>query len=210
MGRAVLRGISTALLVTVLTLLAGILWSSTGLGVVSISQLVDIGLVVSCFTGGYRTGKETRQWISGTLVGAGFVTIGSLLLALFTPVRGIGFLQVLLIGALLSSVAGAFGAGSLNRKVSYSSGTRSDPAYTSDTWLKTNKWQAQGEDEWARVYDKQMFNPDGEDGKIEGDYLKLGAFEGTSFSKGNEEAKEYSGQSSSPWWEEDFKSMHNA
>ncbi|MDD2233841.1 MAG: TIGR04086 family membrane protein [Desulfitobacteriaceae bacterium] len=109
MGRAVLQGICTALLVTVLTLIAGIIWTSSGIGIVSISRIVDIGLLASCLMGGFRTGRQTNLWFTGTLVGIGYVIIGSMLLALFTPLRGTGFLQVLLTGALLGSVAGAFG-----------------------------------------------------------------------------------------------------
>ncbi len=222
MGRAVLRGISTALLITVLTLVAGILWSSTGLGVVSISQLVDVGLLASCLIGGYRTGRETSHWVFGTLVGAGFVTIGTLLLALFTPVRGIGFLQVLLIGTLISSVAGAFGMGSLNRKVSHSSGPRRTPAYS--PWSKTDDWQTVSEDQWTIVnaepeqgsnnliINEQKLNSDREDVGLKGAYLRLSPFEGSSFLENNEEMKRYAGQSqsSSPWWEEDHKTIHNA
>ncbi|MFZ3101365.1 MAG: hypothetical protein WA131_05490 [Desulfitobacteriaceae bacterium] len=220
MGKAILRGVSTALLITILTLVVGILWSSTGLGVVNVSQLVDIGLVASCLIGGYRTGKETSNWIFGTLVGAGFVAIGSLLLALFTPVRGMGFLQVLLIGALLSSVAGAFGAGSLNRKVSYNSGTRRPPAYH-PAWSKADDWQTVGENQWTKVDDQaphiintsivneQKFNLAREDNGFEGAYLRVDSFEGSAFLEGDEDGKRSLSLTSAPWWEEEVNTMHN-
>lgn len=108
MGSYVLRGITTALLVTVLTLLAGIVWSSMGLGGLSISKLLDIGLLASCLIGGYRTAKESKVWFMGGVAGAGYVTVGTLLLALFLPIRGLGFVQVLAEGALIGLVAGAF------------------------------------------------------------------------------------------------------
>lgn len=111
MGSYVLRGITTALLVTVLTLFAGIIWSTMGLGGLSISQLVDIGLLVSCLVGGYRTAKESKEWFMGGLTGAGYVIVGTLLLALFLPIQGMGFIQVLVEGTLIGLVAGAFGAG---------------------------------------------------------------------------------------------------
>jgi len=110
-GSYVLRGITTALLVTVLTLFAGILWSAMGLGGLSISQLLDIGLLASCLVGGYRTAKESKEWFLGGLAGAGYVIVGTLLLALFLPIRGMGFIQVLIEGTLIGLVAGAFGAG---------------------------------------------------------------------------------------------------
>ncbi|MCO1601030.1 hypothetical protein [Desulfosporosinus nitroreducens] len=111
MGSYVLRGITTALLVTVLTLFAGIVWSSMGLGGLSISKLLDIGLLASCLVGGYRTAKESKLWFMGGVAGAGYVTVGTLLLALFLPIRGLGFIQILAEGALIGLVAGAFGAG---------------------------------------------------------------------------------------------------
>lgn len=111
MGSSILRGITTALLVTVLTLFAGIVWSIMDLGGLSISRLLDIGLFASCLVGGYRTAKESGEWLLGGIVGAGYVTVGTLLLALFLPVRGWGFIQVLAEGAIIGLVAGAVGAG---------------------------------------------------------------------------------------------------
>lgn len=111
MGPLILRGITTALLVTVLTLFAGIIWGITGLGGLSISRLLDIGLLASCLVGGYRTAKESGEWLLGGIVGVGYVTVGTLLLALFLPIRGWGFIQVLAEGAIIGLVAGAVGAG---------------------------------------------------------------------------------------------------
>ncbi|GAB6155657.1 TIGR04086 family membrane protein [Desulfosporosinus burensis] len=111
MGLFILRGITTALLVTVLTLFAGVIWGAIGLGGLSTSRLLDIGLLASCLVGGYRTAKESGVWLMGGVTGAGYVTVGTLLLALFLPIQGWGFIQVLVEGALIGLVAGAFGAG---------------------------------------------------------------------------------------------------
>lgn len=111
MGTYLLRGITTALLVTVLTLFAGIVWGAMGLGGLSTSRLLDIGLLASCLVGGYRTAKESSQWWMGGAIGAGFVIVGTLLLALFLPVRGWGFIQVLAEGVIIGLVAGAIGVG---------------------------------------------------------------------------------------------------
>jgi len=132
MGSFILRGITTALLVTVLTLFAGIVWSVMNLGVLSISKLLDIGLLASCLVGGYRTAKESGEWLLGGIVGAGYVTVGTLLLALFLPIRGWGYIQVLVEGAIIGLVAGAVGAGGAKgKKVSAWSGNRSQftPSY---------------------------------------------------------------------------------
>ncbi len=130
MGSYVLRGITTALLVTVLTLFGGILLGTMGLGVLSVSQLLDIGLLASCIIGGYRTAKESKSWLMGGVAGAGYVIVGTLLLALFLPIRGLGFIQVLLEGTFLGLVAGAFGAGKKDAVSSAWSGTRNQYHYT--------------------------------------------------------------------------------
>lgn len=111
MGTYLLRGITAALLVTVLTLLAGIAWGTLGLGGLSTSLLLDIGLMASCLVGGYRTAKESGRWWLGGVTGAGYVTVGTLLLALFLPIRGWGFAQVLAEGAIIGLVVGAIGVG---------------------------------------------------------------------------------------------------
>ncbi len=111
MGSVILRGITTAMLVTVLTLFAGIVWGVMGFGGLSISRLLDIGLLASCLVGGFRTAKESGEWLLGGIVGVGYVIVGTLLLALFLPIRGWGFIQILGEGAIIGLVAGAVGAG---------------------------------------------------------------------------------------------------
>ncbi|HZK55985.1 MAG TPA: TIGR04086 family membrane protein [Desulfosporosinus sp.] len=111
MGSSILKGITTALLVTVLTLFAGIVWVVMHLGGLTISQLLDIGLLASCLIGGYRAAKDSGEWLLGGIVGAGYVTLGTLLLTFFLPVHAWGFIQVLIEGAVIGSLAGAVGAG---------------------------------------------------------------------------------------------------
>lgn len=111
MGSYVLRGVTTALLTTVVTLLAGVLWTFIGFEWMGVSRVLDIGLVISCFLGGYRTAKESNVWFMGGVTAAGYVIVGTLLLALFLPIRGFGFLQVLIEGVFLGLIAGAVGSG---------------------------------------------------------------------------------------------------
>ena len=129
-GSYVLRGITTALLVTVLTLFAGVIWSSMGFGGLSISKLLDIGLLASCLIGGYRTANESKVWFMGGVTGAGYVTVGTLLLALFLPIQGLGFIQVLAEGALIGLVAGAFGAGNKGKVSSAWNSRRNETHFT--------------------------------------------------------------------------------
>jgi hypothetical protein len=107
----ILRGITIALLVTVLTLLTGIALSVLNLGSQSIIGLLDFGLLVSCLISGYWTAKASGKWWLGGIVGIGYVIVGTLLLALFLPIRGWGFIQVLAEGAAIGLVAGAVAAG---------------------------------------------------------------------------------------------------
>ena len=118
MGTYLLRGITTALLVTVLTLFVGIAVGTMGLGVLSASWLLAIGLLASCLVGGYRTAKDSGEWWMGGATGAGYVTVGTLLLALFLPIRGWGFIQILAEGVIIGLVAGAIGAGGVKGVVS--------------------------------------------------------------------------------------------
>lgn len=148
MGSFILRGITTALLVTVLTLFGGIIWDTMGLGGLSVSKLLDIGLLASCLVGGYRTAKESGVWFMGGVTGAGYVIVGTLLLALFLPIRGWGFVQILGEGALIGLVAGAFGAGTKGTV------TRAGAARTSQSFFRpsyvgydTNDY-ASGEFDW--------------------------------------------------------------
>ncbi len=117
MGSYVLKGITTALLVTVLTLFAGVVWGAMGFGGLNVSRLLDVGLLASCLIGGYRTAKESGVWLLGGATGAGYVTVGTLLLALFLPIRGVGFVQILAEGVIIGLVAGAVGAGGTKRGV---------------------------------------------------------------------------------------------
>lgn len=92
MGNTILRGVSSALLVTVITLLAGIFWSSMGYGGLDPSSLVDIGLVASCVTAGYRSGKESGIWLWGGVAALGYVSLSIILAALFYPLaHGVRF-----------------------------------------------------------------------------------------------------------------------
>lgn len=96
-----------------------------GFQVIGVSGLVDIGLAVSCLSGGYRAGKESGLWFLGGIAGAGYVGAGVILLALFAPVRTLGVMQVLVEGVILGAVAGAFGSSSKqNRSGGFAWGNR--------------------------------------------------------------------------------------
>lgn len=116
MGTAILRGISAALLATLLTLLAGMLWVGLGFGGVNTSTLVDIGLIVSSVVAGYKAAREGGLWLLGGLAGAGYVGVAILLLALFYPISYWGAIQILGEGSLIGVVAGALGAGGFSER----------------------------------------------------------------------------------------------
>ncbi|MEA4902356.1 TIGR04086 family membrane protein [Desulfitobacterium sp.] len=116
MGNIILRGISSALVVTVITLLAGMLWSTMGYGGLNPSSLVDIGLAASCLVAGYRSGKEGGVWIWGGASALGYVGLAILLATLFLPISGWGAAQILAEGGLMGVLAGAVGAGKASGK----------------------------------------------------------------------------------------------
>ena len=173
MGSFILRGITTALLVTVLTLFGGIIWDTMGLGGLSVSKLLDIGLLASCLVGGYRTAKESGVWFMGGVTGAGYVIVGTLLLALFLPIRGWGFVQVLGEGALIGLVAGAFGAGTKGAVARAGTARKSQsffrPSYvgydTNDFASSEFDWDNDSDIEWP--WDREDKNKKPRDENIE-------------------------------------------
>lgn len=112
MGDSILKGISAALVVTVVTLLAGLIWTALEMGGLSAATLVDIGLIASCIAAGYVTGRASGQWLLGGVSGLGYVLLCVVLVALFLELRAWGVIQVLAEGGLLGILSGAFGAGS--------------------------------------------------------------------------------------------------
>lgn len=164
MGIVVLRGISASLLVTVITLLTGMFWNAMGLGGISVSTLVDIGLLLSCLIGGYRTGRESRLWFLGGIAGAGFVGVGALLLALFVPLRADGVLQIMLEGTILGLIAGAVGAG---RSKGYGRPVVSRLGRRANSW-KAEEEEGMGWDEaesgsWGEIAEEEGENDRGLD-----------------------------------------------
>lgn len=143
MGNSILKGMSAALLVTVITLLAGMLWTAMGLGGLTMSTLVDIGLIASCVAAGYQAGKTSGQWILGGVAALGYVILCIILLSLFLNVSSWGGIQVLAEGGLIGILAGAFGAGS-------SAGNR--PA---GSWRSSGRFST-----WGDQYNRDSYRRD--------------------------------------------------
>lgn len=163
MGNIILRGISSALVVTVLTLLAGMLWSTMGYGGLNPSNFVDFGVIVSCAVAGYRSGKESGVWMWGGLAALGYVSLSIILVALFLPIRGWGVLQILAEGGIIGLLTGALGTGgALARRIPRSGWSQGFSSRASlwneerserDQWRKSNygdsftdSWQEKNED----------------------------------------------------------------
>lgn len=162
MGTVVLRGISTALLVTVLTLLAGLLWNAMGFQVIGTANLVDIGLAASCLAGGYRAGKESGLWFLGGVAGAGYVAVGVIILALFAPVRTLGIMQVLAEGVILGAAAGVFGSSATQkRRGGFQQGNRSS------AWSRPSSDYADDRYYANKVTDVILSNEDYDDPGVE-------------------------------------------
>lgn len=149
MGNSILKGISAALFISVITLLAGMVWTALGFGGLTMSTLVDIGLIASCVTAGYRTGRESGQWILGGFAGIGYVILCVTILALFLEVSGWGVIQVLAEGGLIGILAGAFGAGSGHQKSRPAGSWGSARRFSS--WGDSSGWNSYSE----RTYDEK-------------------------------------------------------
>lgn len=141
MGSNILRGVSSALVVTVITLLVGMFWSAMGYGGLNPSTLVDIGLVASCLTAGYRSGRESGVWFWGGIAALGYVGLSILLVALFLPISGWGALQILAVGGVIGILAGAFGAGTgLGKRTQIMGRNRSISSRPSHWGEEDNEW----------------------------------------------------------------------
>lgn len=169
MGNSILRGMSTALLVTVITLFAGMFWTAMGFGGLTMSILVDIGLIASCVTAGYKAGKESGQWILGGVSALGYVILGIMLLSLFTRLSGWGAVQVLGEGGLIGILAGAFGAGGVTGRNRPAGSWRSSGRFSS--WGSSYNRDSYGEgttedwdshvDDWEEQRDRIPWEDEG-------------------------------------------------
>lgn len=156
MGNNILKGISSALFVTVITLLGGILWNTLGYQGVNVTTLVDIGLITSCITAGFRTGKGSRIWFLGGLAALGYVGLCIILAALFLPISGWGAVQILAEGGLIGILAGAFGAGKQGLSIDgigLKRSASSHPlAFSSSSWDDERHWEERYDDRHEEGY----------------------------------------------------------
>lgn len=170
MGDGILKGISAALFVTVITLFAGLLWTATGFEGLSTSTLVDMGLVASCIAAGYQGGKESGQWILGGVSSLSYVLLCVVLMALFLELRAWGVIQVLAEGGLIGILAGAFGAGSGGRRsrgsgwrapryFSWGEGSDSSSAYSSSYSSRGHKDWDEHMDNWDELLNEDRDKP---------------------------------------------------
>ncbi|NLM21709.1 MAG: hypothetical protein GX207_08190 [Peptococcaceae bacterium] len=113
MGTGILKGITTGLLVTVLTLLAVLGSSMAGIDKTIIAYIVDFGLLLSCLAAGYRASSCSGRILPGGLAAGGYAVVGILLLALYFSIDIYGALKIVSEGIGLGLLAGVLGAGVL-------------------------------------------------------------------------------------------------
>lgn len=113
MSTSILKGITTGLLVTVLTLLAVLGTTYAGFSESTISYLVDFGLLLSCLAAGYRASRSSGRILPAALASGGYAVVGVLLLALYFPIDILGALKIISEGTGLGLLAGVLGAGVL-------------------------------------------------------------------------------------------------
>ncbi|NLI91972.1 MAG: hypothetical protein GX434_07105 [Peptococcaceae bacterium] len=114
MGTSILKGITTGLLVTVLTLLAVLGATLAGMDKSIISYIVDFGLLLSCLASGYRASRNSGRILPAGLASGGYAIVGVLLLALYFPINLIGAIKIISEGTGLGLLAGVLGAGILS------------------------------------------------------------------------------------------------
>lgn len=114
MGTSILKGITTGLLVTVLTLLAVLVTTLAGFEKNTIAFLVDFGLLLSCLAAGYRASRNSGRILPAGLASGGYAVVGVLLLALYFPIDTLGAVKIISEGTGLGLLAGVLGAGILS------------------------------------------------------------------------------------------------
>jgi len=114
MGTSILKGITTGLLVTVLTLLTVLGTTLAGIDKGIISYIIDFGLLLSCLAAGYRASSNSGRILPGGLAAGGYAIVGILLLALYFSIDILGSLKIVSEGTGLGFLAGVLGAGVLS------------------------------------------------------------------------------------------------
>lgn len=114
MGTSILKGITTGLLVTVLTLLVVLGTTLAGFEKNIISYFVDFGLLLSCLAAGYRASRNSGRILAAGLASGGYAVVGVLLLALYFPIDTLGAVKIISEGTGLGLLAGVLGAGILS------------------------------------------------------------------------------------------------
>lgn len=163
MGSNILRGVSSALLVTVITLLGGMMWNASGYKGFNVTTLVDVGLIASCITAGYRTGKESKIWFAGGIAALIYVGLCIILAALFLPISGWGAAQILAEGGLIGILAGAFGAGKQGLSIDgmgSRQSTSSHPLSFSSSWDDQGRGEEHYDDRYEKYYSRSKESDD--------------------------------------------------
>lgn len=119
MSTSILKGITTGLLVTVLTLLIVLGATLSGFDKSVISYIVDFGLLLSCLTAGYRASRSSGRILAAGVASGGYALVGVLLLALYFPIELLGAAKIISQGTGLGLLAGVLGAGILSSDPSY-------------------------------------------------------------------------------------------
>jgi len=113
MGTSILKGITTGLLVTVLTLLIVLGTTLAGIEKNIIAYIIDFGLLSSCLAAGFKASSNSRRILPGGLAAGGYAIVGILLLALYFSIDILGAIKIISEGTGLGFLAGVMGAGAL-------------------------------------------------------------------------------------------------
>jgi hypothetical protein len=114
MGTSILKGITTGLLITVLTLVAVLGTTLAGFEENIVAYIVDFGLLLSCLAAGYRASRSSGRILPAALASGGYAVVGVLLLALYFPIDILGAAKIISEGTGLGLLAGILGTGILS------------------------------------------------------------------------------------------------
>ncbi len=119
MSTSILKGITTGLLITILTLLVVLGATLSGFENTVISYIVDFGLLLSCLAAGYRASRSSGRILPAGIASGGYALVGVALLALYFPIELLGSAKIISQGTGLGLLAGVLGAGILSSDSNY-------------------------------------------------------------------------------------------
>ncbi|MDR2737026.1 MAG: hypothetical protein LBB49_05625 [Gracilibacteraceae bacterium] len=111
MGTSVVKGVTQALIVTILALAAVMVVSWLGAGSQYLLLIIDVGLVLGCIIAGYRAAFVANRVLPGIVAVMAYVFLVLILLSFYFQILPFGALKVLTGAVLIAMVSALAGKG---------------------------------------------------------------------------------------------------